>query len=96
MFLRPNWQEMESGVCARATFARAVAAMRRTGTIRNRRFSQDFHRVPPMQATHSFRFDVRFLDDRPPLLDLSLLIGRERFRRLLLERKNLLPDIGEP
>jgi hypothetical protein len=37
MFLRPNWQEMESGVCARKTFARAMAAMRRTGTIRNRR-----------------------------------------------------------
>jgi len=27
MFLRPNWQEMGSGVCARATFARAAAAM---------------------------------------------------------------------
>src|SRR2546428_2939433 len=44
----------------------------------------------------SFRLNVRRLDDRPPLLDLGLVEGAERFRRLLLGRENLLTKLGEP
>src|SRR2546425_324453 len=40
--------------------------------------------------------DARRLDDRPPLLDLSLLKGCKRFRRLLLAWVYLLREIGEP
>jgi hypothetical protein len=43
----------------------------------------------------SFRFDAGRLDDRPPLLDFSLVIGAERLRRLLVARRNLLAQIGE-
>src|SRR5262249_2419656 len=43
-----------------------------------------------------FSLDVRGLEDRPPLLDLSLVMGRERLRILILPRWNLLAEIGEP
>src|SRR5712691_7269535 len=42
-----------------------------------------------------FGLDVRSLDDRPPLLDLGLVIGGEAFRRLLLARRQLLALLGE-
>src|SRR5262249_61337582 len=44
----------------------------------------------------SFRLDVRRLDDRPPLLDLGLLLGGERRWRLLLARQESLAQVGEP
>src|SRR5260221_8235391 len=47
-------------------------------------------------AHRSFGFDPGFLDDRPPLLDLGLLKGAERIRRLLAARHDLLPEVGEP
>jgi hypothetical protein len=36
------------------------------------------------------------LDDRPPLLDLGLVVGAERLRRLLITWENLLSKISEP
>src|SRR6266508_6136395 len=36
----------------------------------------------------SFSFDIRGLEDRPPLLDLSLVVGRECLRILILARRN--------
>src|SRR5258708_35342888 len=44
---------------------------------------------------NSLRFDVRRLDDRPPLLDFGLVKGGERLGRLPLARKDLLAKIGE-
>src|SRR5262244_2841639 len=43
-----------------------------------------------------FSLDVRGLEDRPPLLDLGLVVGRERLRILILARRNVLAEIGEP
>ena len=47
-------------------------------------------------SASSLTLDVGGLDDRPPFVDLGLVEGSERFRRLLLARRNLLPEIGEP
>src|SRR5262249_59593263 len=44
---------------------------------------------------HLSPLDVRRLEDRPPFLDLGLLLGGERFGRLLLARWNILALIGE-
>src|SRR6516225_7741580 len=41
-------------------------------------------------------FDVRGLDDGPPLLDLGLVKGRERVWRLLLARDNMLAKVSQP
>jgi hypothetical protein len=41
------------------------------------------------------RFDARSLEDRPPFFDLGLLLGGERFGRLLLARWNVLTLIGK-
>jgi hypothetical protein len=43
-----------------------------------------------------FALDVRGFEDRPPLLDLGPVVGRERLRILILARRNLLAEIGEP
>ena len=43
-----------------------------------------------------FRFDVRRLDDRPPLLSLGLVEGVKRFWSLPIAREYLLADVGEP
>src|SRR5262249_56053230 len=43
----------------------------------------------------SFRFDVRRRDDRPPLLDFSLLIAAKRLRRLLVARGHVLALIDK-
>src|SRR4029077_19216901 len=48
------------------------------------------------QASHFIPPDVRRLDDRPPLLDLGLLLGGERLWRLLLARPDSLAQVGEP
>src|ERR1017187_2248771 len=42
-----------------------------------------------------FALDVGGLDDRPPFFNLGLLERSERFRRLLLARRNLLAEIGK-
>src|SRR5262245_53544141 len=41
-------------------------------------------------------FDVRCLDDGPPLLDLGLVKGRERVWRLLLARDDMLAEVSQP
>src|SRR5215470_13750398 len=46
-----------------------------------------------LRLSHSFRLDVRRFDNRPPLLDVGFLTRGEGFRRLLLARHNLLPDV---
>jgi hypothetical protein len=49
-----------------------------------------------IRLAFSFALDVRRLDDRPPFFDLGLVVRGERLRRLLLARKNLLAQTGEP
>src|SRR5436190_21568716 len=39
--------------------------------------------------------DVCCLDDRPPLLDLGLLKGGKRIRRLLVARRTIEPLVGD-
>jgi hypothetical protein len=41
------------------------------------------------------RLDVGRLDDRPPFLDLGLVTGAKRFRRLLFARRDFLAHVGE-
>src|SRR5262245_66490922 len=43
----------------------------------------------------SLALDTRLADDRPPLVDLGLVEGGERLRRLLRARKDVLAEIGE-
>src|SRR5215813_4594782 len=50
----------------------------------------------PCWKSKLFRLDAGRLDDRPPLLDLSLMERGERLRRLLLRRHDLLAKVGEP
>src|SRR6516165_6143052 len=47
-------------------------------------------------CTASLRLDASFLDDRPPLLDLGLLLRGESLRRLLLARPGSLAHVGHP
>ncbi len=46
-------------------------------------------------ATGSLHLDSRRSDDRPPLLDLGLVVGAMRLRRLLVAREDVLAEIGE-
>src|SRR5262249_44065822 len=50
----------------------------------------------PNDKPDLFPLDVRGLEDRPPLLDLGLVVGRERLRILILARRNVLAEIAEP
>jgi hypothetical protein len=50
----------------------------------------------PSNAPDLFALDVRGFEDRPPLLNLSLVVGGERLRILILARRNFLAEIGEP
>src|SRR5215470_12420500 len=43
-----------------------------------------------------FDVDVRGFYDRPPLLDLSFVVCAERFRRLLLRRRDHLAQVLKP
>src|SRR5262245_52896186 len=47
-------------------------------------------------AGHSLRLDVCRLDDRPPFLDLGLLISSECLRCLFVARKNLHAYFSNP
>jgi hypothetical protein len=49
----------------------------------------------PLGPATSLCFDPQFLDDRPPFLNIGLLLGAEAFRRLLGARKEI-PKIGKP
>src|SRR5262245_42060472 len=53
-------------------------------------------RSTPSWKRGSLPLDVGGPDDRPPLLDLGALEGRERLHRLLLGRRNLLAHVDEP
>src|SRR5215469_11800241 len=50
----------------------------------------------PGNGPDLFALDVRGFEDRPPLLDLGLVVGRECLRILILARRNFLAEIGEP
>src|SRR6266516_3016031 len=51
---------------------------------------------PPGRSSIRFDLDVGRPDDRPPLLDLGLVVSGERRRRLLLALRDHLAEIGEP
>ena len=50
--------------------------------------------APLPASSLSLGLDAGRLDDRPPLLDLGLLEGGERLRRLHLARRNSWPMLG--
>src|SRR5262245_4154460 len=50
--------------------------------------------LPEIQATKRLIPPCR-LDDRPPFLDLGLLISTQRLRRLPLARRDFEPLVGE-
>src|SRR5262249_36944562 len=77
-------------------------AMRPAGRQRPRPDAEKFdgevsrHRsLKYRQRSDSFRLDVRRLDDRPPFLDLGLLISTHRLRRLPLAPRTFEPLAGE-
>src|SRR5215831_5628871 len=53
--------------------------------------------TPSSAALRSMRFhlDIGSSDDRPPLLDLGLLVGAERGWCLLLASRDHQPEIGQ-
>src|SRR6516164_4206312 len=66
-------------------------AQERGGEVSSRRFLE-----MPNGGPGLFSLDVRGFEDRPPLLDLGGVVGRERLRILILARRNFLAEIGEP
>jgi len=46
--------------------------------------------------SRSLRLEAKLFDDRPPLVGVGSLQGGKRFRCLLLGRKSLIPEFGEP
>ena len=66
-------------------------AQERGGEVSSRRFPE-----MPNGGPDLFSLDVRGFEDRPPLLDLGRVVGRERLRILILARRNFLAEIGEP
>src|SRR5262245_51493081 len=79
---------------SRATHFAGTAGLLNTRTrqVRGRHF-----RVGPIVRSllNSLRLDAGGLDPRPPLLDLGLVEGGERTRRLLLAREKLVSETGE-
>src|SRR6516162_205230 len=67
------------------------SAQKRGGEVSSRRFPE-----MPNDEPDLFSLDVRSFEDRPPLLDLGAVVGRERLRILILARRNFLAEIGEP
>src|SRR5258708_31403612 len=52
---------------------------------------------PSIRARRTlFHLDPGCLDYRPPLLDLGLVVGAERFWRLLVTRRNIPAKVSEP
>src|SRR6516162_868513 len=73
--------------------------MRRHAALRDARRAAMSIALPSLNCKRradSLPLDPSRLDDGPPLLDVGLLQGAERFRGLLVARKELLPEIGEP
>ena len=52
--------------------------------------------APPGLTAALLRLDAGLLDDRPPLVDLGLVPGSERLRRLLFARRHFEAEIVEP
>jgi hypothetical protein len=50
---------------------------------------------PAIGVAVLFHLDARLLEDRPPSLDLGLVEGAERLRRLLLARRDLHAKVRE-
>src|SRR5215207_1912224 len=50
-------------------------------------------RLPSMSL---LRLDAGGFDDRMPLFDFGLVIGVERFRRLLIDRRDVLAQLNQP
>src|SRR5262249_36695420 len=52
-------------------------------------------READVTSGRSLRLDVGLLDDRPPLVELGLVVGEQRLRGLLLARRDLVAEITE-
>ena len=78
--------------------ASARAAVTKRTKVRREVSSRRFPEIPLPRndAPDLFSLDVRGFEDRPPLLDLGAVVGRERLRILILARRNFLAEIGEP
>src|SRR6516225_3402804 len=74
----------------------AIAALRTDANTMQTRKSHSVPSVICRQRDFLFHLDARSLDDRPPFLGLGLVEGMKRFRGLLVARKYLLADVGEP
>src|SRR5262249_23507894 len=81
--------------------ASARASITKRAKVRRGRFITSVppkYRFPaiPNHEGELFSLDVGGFEDRPPVLDLGLVVGRERLRILILARRNFLAEIGEP
>src|SRR3954454_11511173 len=90
-----------SYTCPSATRLRSTATMRPCFTPMSRsspdeRSARRALRTMRSTNQHSLDLDVGCLDQRPPFLDLRLLVGSERLRSLLVGGRNLLAQAREP
>src|SRR5262245_59112112 len=100
---RPPQKRRSSAPAATDMFAPTPPARRQETRQRPRSDAENFggevswHPLSEMAVTRraSFRLDVGRLDDRPPLIDLSLVEGSQSLRRFLLARHNLVTQVHE-
>jgi len=97
---RPRHEDVADDVTLGASRSRchptAAPDQTRLGWNVRLRVAKHHDRVAQNDEPDSFSLDIRGLEDRPPLLDLSLVVGRECLRILILARRNFLAEIGEP
>src|SRR5215813_1148002 len=87
--VRAETVERHAPVCSRTATAAGVSAASVWWSNRSQA-------VPRRsEVAFSLGLDVRGLDDRPPFLDLGLVMSEQCFRRLSVTRGNVLAEVGE-
>src|SRR5215813_1494173 len=86
--VRAETVERHAPVCSRTATAAGVSAASVWWSNRSQA-------VPRRsEVAFSLGLDVRGLDDRPPFLDLGLVMSEQCFRRLSVTRGNVLAEVG--
>src|SRR5665213_1448115 len=86
----------EERVCARLEgWPRVHASRPSFETLASQAPQDDVSAVGPPLRAPLFHPDVGGLDHRPPFGDLGLLPGAERFRRELVFRRHIEPEVAE-
>src|SRR5262249_28128523 len=72
-----------------------LPTLQRSPMPRQRLSSTGDYGISTDSGSASLRLDVGRPDDRPPLIDLRLVVSIERLRRLLFARRKLHADVAE-